>query len=313
VRTFELLYPLDIVWISRNNKNMKNFFYLLMFIFSLNGTAQNVQQISEADIKGITIISSNSYVGNNLNDYLGVNSDLFLEYGFVKAYVNEYLLDHDKVSLEVYIMGNAPSSFGIYSLSISHCTQLNLFGSFSCISPHHVAAVHGQFYIYASNKSGTQSGQAFCKQLVKLFIDKNPQEIWYAPALIQSAKAAPFTNTLRYYKGFLGLKKGLPSWSDILENINFHMYTINITTQEFSGILARITFPHESSLSTFLMKSNPIIMSADTRPSPTSNGLYRSYYKISSTKILFLECTSPNANIKDFLPEVPDYKWMAED
>jgi hypothetical protein len=295
------------------NKNMKYFFYLSMFIFSLSGTAQNVQQVSEADIKGLTVLSSNSYVGNKLDDYLIGSSDLFIEYGFVKAYVNEYLLDHDQVSLEVYIMGNAPSSFGIYSLSIAHCTQLNLFGSFSCISPYHVAAVHGQFYIYARNKSGNQSGQALCEQLVKLFIDKNPQEIWYAPALSQSAKAAPFTNTLRYYRGPLGLMKALPYWSDILENINFHMYTINITTPEFSGILARITFPDESSLSNFLMKSNPIIMSADTRPNPTSNGLYRSYYKISSTKILFLESNSPTTNIKDFLPEVPDYKWLADD
>ncbi len=292
---------------------MKKYLYIPMLICFLSGTAQNIQQISETDIPGITILHGNNFVGEKLNNYLNGAADLYIEYGCIKVFVNEYRLDKDTVTLEVYIMANTPSAFGIYSLSVSNCMQWNSFGSFSCITPYLVAAVSGPLFIYAGNKTGAQSGQDLCKQLVKLVIDKNPQEIWYAPALTQSAKAAPFTNTLRYYKGPLGLMKGLSSWSEMFENLNFHMYTMDIKTPDYTGILARIIFPDESTLSSFIMKSSPIVISTSTTPIRTSNGLYRSWYKINSTKILFMESNSPEANIKDFLPEVPDNKWLEGD
>jgi hypothetical protein len=292
---------------------MKKYLYIPLIICSLSGLAQNIQQISETDIQGIRILSSNNFAEGKMNDYLGNSADLFLEYGLKKIFVNEYLLGIEQAALEVYIMGNAPSAFGIYSVSISHCDQMNLFGSFSCISLYHVVAVHGSFFIYASNKTGTQSGQALCEQLVKLFIDKNPQEIWYAPALTQSEKVAPFTNTLHYFKGPLGLKRGLPVWSDMFENLSFHLYTMNISTPDYAGILARITFPDETSLNSFIIKSNAVIMSANEKPIQTSSGLYRTMYKISDTKILFMESNSPEADIKDFIPAKPDYKWLAEE
>ena len=284
-----------------------------MIICSLSGTSQNIQQVSETDIQGITILSGNSFAGEKLKDYLGSGADLYLEYGLQKVFVNEYKLDNDKVTLEVYIMDNAASAFGIYSLSISRCVQWNLFGSFSCITPYLVAAVSGPLFISASNKTGTQSGQVLCVQLVKLVIDKNPQEIWYAPALTQSAKAAPFTNTLRYYKGPLGLMKGLPFWSEMFENLNFHIFTMNIYTPDYAGIIARIIFPDESTFRSFITKSGLDVMSDPTQPVQSANRLYRSWFKINSTKILFLESTSPEANIKDFLPAVTDYKWFEEE
>jgi len=292
---------------------MKIYFCISLIILSLIGSAQDINQIKETDIPGITILSGNSFAGKDLNDYLGSDADLYSEYGLKKIFVNEYTLDKDKAILKVYIMGNAPSAFGIYSMSISRCIQWNLYGSFSCTAPYQVAAVSGTLFINATNKKGTQSAQALCEQLVKLVINNNPQEIWYAPALIQSAKAAPFTNTLRYYRGHLGLMKGLPSWSDIFENLDFHMFTMNINTPDYSGILARIIFPDERTLSSFISKSNLGVISDPAKPVQMSNALYRSWYKISSTKILFMESNSPLTNIMDFVPEVPDYKWLEEE
>jgi hypothetical protein len=292
---------------------MKKYFCISFILFSLNGPAQNINSIKETDIPGINILAGNSFSGKDMNDFLGSEADLYLEYGLTKLFINEYTLDKDDAILKIYIMANAPSALGIYSLSSSRCKQWNLFGSFSCSAPYHVAAASGSLFIYASNKTGSQSGQSLCEQLVKLVIDKNPQEIWYAPALIQSAKAAPFTNTLRYYKGPIGLKKGLPSWFDLLENLNFHMFTMNVNTPDYTGILARIIFPDESTLSSFIRKSNLDVMSDPAVPMQTSNGLYRSWYKINSTKILFMESNSPKAIIMDFVPAAPDYKWLEEE
>jgi hypothetical protein len=147
---------------------------------------------------------------------------------------------------------------------------------------------------------------------VKLVIDNNPQDIWYAPALAQSEQAAPFTNTLRYYKGPIGLIKVLPTWSDLFDNLSFHMFTMNIATPEYTGILARIIFPDESTLSNFIMKSELDGMPDPAKPIKTSNGLYRSWYKINSTKIMFLETNAPLPGIKDFVPKMPDNNWPEE-
>jgi hypothetical protein len=88
---------------------------------------------------------------------------------------------------------------------------------------------------------------------------------------------------------------------------------MNIFTRDYNGIIARIIFPDENTLSSFLTKSSLGALSATTTPVKMSNGLYRSWFKINSTKILFMESTSSEANIKDFLPVVPDNKWLEGD
>jgi hypothetical protein len=288
---------------------MKKFLLFLAIFFALKGTSQNINQITESDIPGILVTRNDIYEGEDLNDYLSGAADLYIEYGFRKLFVNEYKLDKDKATLEVYLMGDPPSAFGIYSLSVSRCMKRNLLGTFSCTTPYQVAATSGNLFIYASNPSGSKTGQAFSEQLVKLIMDKNPREVWYAPPLAQSAKTAPFINSLRYFKGPLAIRKGLPYWARLFEDLTFDMYTINITLKDFTAILARITFPDESTLSSFIMKAGLTSMSANGSPVLTNNGLYRSWYKISSTKIIFLESNSITANIKDFIPEAPDIKW----
>lgn len=287
---------------------MRKYLILLVIIVTFAGKAQNISLVSEADIPGLTVTGSDIYAGVDLNDYLSGAADLYLEYGFSKLFVNGYTLDKDKATLEVYKMGDAASAFGIYSLSVSRCKQWNLYGTFSCITPYQVAAVSGNLFIYASNPSGSKSGQALCEQLVKIVMDKNQHEPWYAPPLAQSAKAAPFTNSLRYFKGPLALRKGLPYWAHLFEDLTFEMFTINITLKDYTAILARITFPDESTLSSFITKAGLNVMSTKGSPVLTNNGLYRSWYKISSTKIIFLESNSVTANIKDFIPEASDIK-----
>ena len=292
--------------------NMKKYLCISLLILSLSGSGQIINQIKESDIQGITNLPGDSFSGADSKRYLGSSFDLYIEYGIKKIFVNHYVLMNDTALLEVCIMVNAPSAFGIYSMSIPQCIQWNRYGSFSCTNPYQVKAVSGNLFISASNKTGTQSGQALCEQLVKLVIDYNPQDIWYAPALAQSEIADPFTNTLRYIKGPLGLMKVLPAWSNMFEDLNFHMFTMNIITPEYTGILARIIFPDENTLSSFMTKSELDVMSDPDKPIQTSNGSYRSWYKINSNKILFMETNSSAITIRYFLPVVPDDKWLEE-
>jgi len=66
-----------------------------LIIFSLYGTAQKTEQISETDIPGITVLSGNNFAGEQLNDYLGNTANLCLEYGLQTSCVTEYALNND--------------------------------------------------------------------------------------------------------------------------------------------------------------------------------------------------------------------------
>lgn len=282
--------------------DIKKILLFLVIPVAFTGSGQNIQLVNESDIPGLIITGNDIYEGLDLNDYLSGAADLYLEYGFRKLFVNGYALDKDKATLEVYLMGDPPSAFGIYSLSVARCKNWNLLGTFSCSSPYQVAAASGNLFIYASNPSGSKSSQTFCEQLVKFVIDKNPRETWYAPPITQGDKTAPFVNSLRYFQGPLAVRKGLPYWARLFEDITFDMYTINIALKEYTAILAEITFPDESTSSSFIMKSGMNVMSSNGKPVLTNNGLYRSWSKISDVKILFLESNSVIANIKDFMP-----------
>jgi hypothetical protein len=313
IQLFSLILKIKFIFFNYsqlNFKYMKKYFYLFIILYSLSSKAQNIQQITESDLPGVSILPGNIISGENLMNYLGNAADLYMEYGLQKLYINEYAADRDSVTLQVFDMINPPSAFGVYALSATECTLRNIFGSFSCVTANSVAAVNGHYFIYARNNYGSREGQDLCKQLVKLVIDKNPQDVWYAPVLTQSAKAAPFTNTLLYFKGPLGLSKALPPWINLFQDVNFHMFTMNISNRENTGMIASIVFTDESNMNSFLMNAGVSAVSGTDNPVRTPNGLYRSWFKINETKILFLESTSATLKVKDFVPADAQYKWL---
>jgi hypothetical protein len=283
---------------------MKTYLLLVLVFCSVACYSQYVQLVTETDIPGVTITRSDTFSGQGLYGYIDGGADLFLEYGFREVFVNEYSFGRDKVTLEIFVMEDAPSAYGIYSLSVAQCRQWNKYGTFSCITPYQAAASSGPLFINATNRAGTQSSQALCEQLVSTVLQKNPQEIWRIPPLFQSPKLSPFINTLRSYDGILAVTNAIPAWNDLFENIGFTMLSISVMSPECTGTLARIVFPEESSMSTFLLRSGVDRLDYSTKAVMAGNGLYRSWFKINETKILFLECNNPNIRIKDMIPYI---------
>src|ERR1039457_1779109 len=122
---------------------MKKSLYLLIILCSLGGKAQIIQPITQSDLTGIKILPGYTFEGENLSDYLSAAAPLYLEYGLQKLYLNEYVLNQDTINLQVYMMVNSASAFGIYSQSVTDCMIRNIFGSFSCVTPNSIAVVNG--------------------------------------------------------------------------------------------------------------------------------------------------------------------------
>jgi len=288
---------------------MKKALPLFLIFLSFSGFSQKIRLVTEKDIPGIQITRHDSFSGDGLYNYLDRGADLIMEYGFKKVYVNQYSRENSKVTFECYIMEDAPSAFGIYSVSASQCMFWNNYSTFSCATPNGISVALGPLYIDVINSGGGQDGFGLCELIVKSFLAKNPQEQWYAPPMVQEQRLSPFLNTLCYYKGRLGVNIRLPMWSDLFGNYKFNLYSINIRSQSFSGILGRIVFDDSGSLNIFLMRAGINGPSTQLTPIQTSPGIWRSWVKVNENKIIFLEGTSSSLKLGDYIPPMPDVTW----
>jgi hypothetical protein len=283
---------------------MKKYILALSFALSLSSYGQSISLISPDDIPGIQIIRSDSFSDLNLNKYVGTKDGLCFEYGFKKLFVTEYSFHDDRVRSEVFLMEDGPSAFGIYSVSITNCFMWNLYSTFSCVNSNQISAAYGNFFINTINLSKTGSGQALCEQIVQLMMTRNPKEDWNIPLIFQHPKLSPFLNSLKYIEGPNGIAVGTPQLTELLENLRFNCYTINIALPTYGGILARIVFPDFNSMSSFVIQAG-LNTSGGTTPTMAMNGFYRSWYKVEDTKLIYLECSSPDFKLTDLIPEKP--------
>jgi hypothetical protein len=147
--------------------------------------------------------------------------------------------------------------------------------------------------------------------LVSRFISNNPQEQWFFPPLFTLPKLSPYIGSLKYTRGPVSLATGAPELSELLEDTPFSCYSIVINDPGYTGILARLQFPDFNEAGSFLIKSG-VSLSDGTTPALSANGLYRSWYKIDDTKLIYLECSSAEITIMGIIPERQDpmYQYL---
>jgi hypothetical protein len=287
---------------------MKKLLILLTLFLSYASYGQSIRLISPDDIPGIQVTRFDTFARKDLSKYLGNRAYLFYEYGFKQMCVCDYALQDDKARLEVFIMEDEPSAFGLYSLSITKCNLWNLYSTFSCTNLNQVSAAYGPFFINALNLSKTNSGQGLCQQIVQKIISKNPQDSWYLPPLFQLPQLSPFINSLKYSEGPNGIATGVPQLAELLESLQFQCYSVNIMTPKYTGILARIVFPDFNIMGSFLIQAG-LNTSDRSTPVMAMNGAYRSWYKLDDTKLIYLECSSQDLKLSDIIPERPNPMW----
>jgi hypothetical protein len=268
--------------------------------------AQSIRLVTADDIPGIQVTRYDTFAGKDLSNYIGNRAFLFNEFGFRQMCVTEYTLQQEKARAEIYIMEDAPSAFGIYSVSASKCNIRNLYSTFSCITANQVSAALGPFYINVLNLNKDQGGQELCMQLLQATISKNPQETWYLPPLLQQQALGPYINTLKYIEGPIGLSAGAPVLTTYLENIPFKCFVLTINAPVGSGVLAGLLFPDDSSADNFMVQAG-LDYSGGVTPTMSVDGTYQSWMKINDTKMVYLKSNSPDLKISDLMPEKLDF------
>lgn len=296
-KSFEILY--------KRLMTMKSFFLVFAVIISSLSFGQSVSLVSPGEIPGIEILRFDSFTAQDLDRYMGNRAFLCREYGVQKMCVVDYTDHNDKARLEVFVMKDAPSAFGLYSVSNAGCLRWKLYSTFSCSGNSNILLAQGPFFFSINNLNKTGSGQNLCEQIAKLILSKNPQETWYIPPIFQHPKVVPFINSLTYMEGPVGVSNGAPQLTEILDNLVFKCYSIRIMAPAYAGLLSRIEFPDLTSISSFVIQAG-LNTSATTTPAMSMNGAYRSWYKIDDTKLIYLECSSPDLKLTDIIPDRPN-------
>ena len=284
---------------------MKTFLFTILLLLSAFSFGQSVRLIDPADIPGIEILRFDSFSDQNLEKYLGNQAFLCREYGFQRMCVVDYAYYSDKARLEVFIMEDAPSAFGLYSVSNFGCLRWKIYSTFSCSGNNRISLAHGPYFFSIDNLGKTGSGQKLCEQIINLLMTKNPQETWYIPPIFQHPGIVPYINSLKYMEGPLGLSYGAPQLTDLLNDLSFKCFSIKIVAPSYAGLLSRIEFPDLTSMSDYVGQAG-LATSATTTPAMAINGFYRSWYKIDDTKLIYLECSSPDLKLTDIIPDRPN-------
>jgi hypothetical protein len=287
---------------------MKKLFIVLSFFLFSASFGQNLYLISPDDIPGMTITRADTFSGKDISRYVGDRTPLCLEYGIKLLYVCEYAFQGDNVKLEVFVMDDEPSAYGLYSLSITNCNIWNLFSTFSCTNNNQVSASWGQFFIKTLNLNKTGSGQELCQQIVQQIITNNPRDTWYLPPLFQLPQVSPYINSLKYTEGPNGISQGAPVLAPLLQDLKFNSYSVTIMTPNFSGILARIVFQEAGALNDFLINVGLNSTNATT-PVMSGSGAYQSCYIMDDYKLVYLNCNSADLNLGNILPEKTNPFW----
>lgn len=285
---------------------MKTCILLIIILVSLSGFAQSIDTTTLEKIPDLAVTRSEKLTGHALMDYMDRYAELFSEYGCQELYIREYISPgNEKLVLELYIMKDAPSAFGIYKLSNSGCINLNTLTDFSCQSRHTTTAVYGPLFFAITHKSGTEEVVDLAARIVRSVIASNPQERMVVPSVFQMEKVNKYIPNLKFFEGPAGLTQELPNWVQMLQDVNFRMFAQKIPAPDTLAVIARITFPTHADLTMFLTNAGLNISDRTTEPSMASNGFYHSWYKIDDYKIIFLETQVPVSLFK-YLPELID-------
>ena len=285
---------------------MRIFTLFILILAGIPGFAQSVDPAT-LEISTLQLTASENLTGQQLYEHLKGNADLFFEYGCQELYVREYTVNNEKLKLELYVMQDAPSAFGIYKLSISNCIKLNTLTDFSCQSNFQTLAAYGPLFMSITQVAGTGGAMDLSGQIAKAVIAGNPQEQMFVPALFKQPKVNKFLFDLHYYKGHLGLQRGLPQWVQMFQDLNFQMFVEKVPSPDTSAIIARITFSSNADLTMFLSGAGLSISDRSTAPSLASSGLYHSWYYVDESKIIFLETQVP-VSLYKYLPELVSVK-----
>jgi len=145
------------------------------------------------------------YIGDNLFSLIDGGADLYLEYGFTQVVSAQYAdPTSNNIQVEIYEMIDAPSAYGIFSITQQAAEWSEQYGRQSSVNKDYISFWKNKYYVVLSWSSKQHLDEPLMAKLANLIVQKIPDEGNY-PNLMQSFQEADPGKKVIYLKGNLAL------------------------------------------------------------------------------------------------------------
>jgi hypothetical protein len=190
------------------NKVFRILIILVLFLFSGKMPGQELIRLvpDAAELQGWKVVSEPKvYTGDDLFDLIDGGADIYFEYGFVKVITIRYAdPSQNIIQVEIYEMDDAPSAYGIFSITQQAAEWSQQYGHISTATENYISYWKSKFYVNISWSSRQHLDQPLLNNLANL-ISKKIVENGAYPAIVQTFKAEDAGRKAVYMKGNLAL------------------------------------------------------------------------------------------------------------
>jgi len=284
----------------------------LFLLSSFSTPAQNdsLLFLTDDELNGGKTVRTGRYDGKSLWGYINGGADIYLEYGFRQAFVQDIRYNSTLYKIEIYQMTDLESAYGIFSVSTFRCTDVDPnFSRDYCGTRHQVQFVKADHYVSITNETGDEEGIKYTRFLASHIGSKIEEGRYEFPDLFQHELFQPACEQgMKLIKGELGLQNGFPFWSG---KFTFPgKYTIMLlpmVAKEGEFNLAILEFPGHEERVTFCKINNLDLLEVGEMASRKSNVAEEYYYGYNNNCIIVLESFLPKEFISKYIQAIEEF------
>jgi hypothetical protein len=191
---------------------MKVFLPIGLFVFMIlaaqNLAGQDVKKLlpTLSELEGWKITSEPQvYIGDDLFSLIDGGADLYLEYGFNQVVSAQYTDPSlNNIQVEIYEMVDAPSAYGIFSITQQASEWSKQYGNQSSVNHDYISFWKSKYYVILSWSSKQNLDEPTMAGLADLIGQKIPDEGNY-PVLLHVFQDEDMDKKAIYLKGNLAL------------------------------------------------------------------------------------------------------------
>ncbi|MCX6234187.1 MAG: hypothetical protein NT175_05595 [Bacteroidetes bacterium] len=244
--------------------------------------------IEPKDISGGTIVRSSVYEGNALWGYIDGGADIYLEYGFLRVFVQEIDWQGKVIKIDVFEMSDKEAALGIFSLHRNNCETIDSLPVQHCYNPYQLIILKGCYYI--SIIISKPQNQQIMVLLARIVTDKIPDDTIIFPDLLTNEPLKQHLPLLRFFRGKIGLMNGYPQFEELFGNYQgINIYVIPVKKGDTIIDIAYIIFSTPQDMQRFCEANEFLESEYGYFYSRTENGLTRKAKLFLPKAMLYME------------------------
>lgn len=201
---------------------------ILIFIQQLIG--QEIPEVINDELPGFFLNRNDCYDGASLWGYMNGGADIYLEYGFEKLRVEEFVAEDKTIKLEVFKMADPVSAFGIYSIKTFKCKQHHVVSNVDCLNSYQFQLLYGCYYIQLINESGSEEAKKTMVSAAEKLLAKIDPEPLLLPVQYLTDSLGFSLSDIKMLKGPLGIHNKAMYFEDSFIGIDVYQVYYAKTT-----------------------------------------------------------------------------------